>query len=83
MFSWARESRQGVAAVEAMQSKWLEALRKYGEALSRKRVEDEPAYKRWLLAKQTVWLALLAAAFLIFYLIDIMVASLDLLRDKF
>ena len=63
--------------------KSLEDLRKYGEELSRKRVEDKPAYKRWLLAKQTVWLALLAAAFLIFYLIDILQASLALIIDRF
>ena len=62
--------------------KWLQDLRGYGEELSRKRVEDEPVYKRWLLAKQTVWLALLTAAFLIFYLIDILQASLSLLRDR-
>ncbi len=73
---------QGWNVVET-ESKSLDELRKYGEELSRKRVEDEPAYKRWLLAKQTVWLALLAAAFLIFYLIDILQASLALLLDKF
>jgi len=68
--------------MEAMQPDWLEALREYGEALSRKRVEDDPVYQRWLLAKQTAWLTLLTAAFLMFYLIEIMQASLDLLRDR-
>jgi hypothetical protein len=36
------------------------------------RVEETPAYKRWQLAKQTMWLALLTVSFLIFHLIDIM-----------
>jgi hypothetical protein len=31
---------------------------------------------RWLLAKQTVWLALLVGAFLIFFLIDVMNESI-------
>ncbi len=60
----------------------LQKLRRYGEELSRKRVEDEPVYRRWLLAKQTIWLTLLTVFFLIFYLIEIMQSSLDLLRDK-
>lgn len=62
-------------------SKLFEELRRYGEELSTKRVEEELTYKRWLLAKQTVWLALLVGAFLIFYLIDILQASLSLIRD--
>jgi hypothetical protein len=32
--------------------------------------------QRWLLAKQTVWLALLVGAFLVFFLIDILNESI-------
>lgn len=68
--------------MEGAENNLLEQLRRYSEELSRKRVEDEPVYQRWLLAKQTTWLTLLTVFFLIFYLIEIMQASLDLLRDK-
>ena len=63
--------------------KSLEDLRRHTEMLSRKRVEDEPAYKHWQLAKQTVWLTLLTVFFLIFYLIDILLESLNLLTARF
>ncbi len=64
-------------------SKPLEQLRSYTEALSGKRVEDEPAYKNWQLAKQTIWLTLLVASFLIFYLVDILLESFILLTARF
>ena len=62
--------------------KSLEELHQYCVALSRKRVEDDPSYRHWQLAKQTVWLTLLTVAFLIFYLIDIMQESLALLAVR-
>lgn len=61
----------------------IEQLRRYKEALAKKRPEDEPVYKHLELAKQTTWLALLVLLFLIYYLIDIMNQTMDLLIDKF
>ena len=58
-------------------------LRGYTETLSTKRVEDDPAYKNWQLAKQTTWLTLLTISFLIFYLIEILQESLALLTARF
>lgn len=63
--------------------KSFEDLRRYSEELSKKRVEDEPAYRHWQIAKQSTWLTLLTIAFLIYYLIDIMQESLVLLVARF
>lgn len=53
------------------------------EAQEKKRMNDEIVRKRWALAKQTVWLALLACSFLIFYLIDILQQSMALLTIRY
>jgi hypothetical protein len=45
------------------------------DQLDRKRAETS---RRWQLAKQTVWLALIAGAFLIYFLLDIINESISL-----
>ena len=53
------------------------------EALEKKRMSDEIVLNRWMLAKQAVWLALLACSFLMFYLIDVMQQSMTLLAMRY
>lgn len=56
-----------------------ELLRQHSLALAAKRVEDDPATRAWHLAKRVVWMFLLAAAFLFYYLLDKMSEALSLL----
>lgn len=45
--------------------------------------KHEQVTRRWRIAKQAVWLALLAAAFLIYFLIAVMVESIDISFPSF
>jgi hypothetical protein len=45
-----------------------------------RRVEDEPAVRRWHMAKRIVWMLSLAGAFLFYYLIDKLQEALSILR---
>ena len=50
----------------------------YVQALSKRKVEDDPSVKAWQLAKQTVYLYTLIACFLIYFLIDVMTETLSI-----
>jgi hypothetical protein len=45
--------------------------------------KHEKVSRRWRIAKQTVWLALLAGAFLIYFLIAVMVESIHISFPSF
>jgi hypothetical protein len=45
--------------------------------------KHEQATRRWRIAKQAVWLALLAGAFLVYFLIAVMVESIDISFPSF
>jgi hypothetical protein len=74
----AREGRGDVA--EKIPIEGLQAIR---QAEEQRRLDGEMALNRWRLAKQTVWLALLTCAFLMFYLIDVMQQSMILLAMRY
>ena len=46
-------------------------------------MDQEVIRYRWQLAKQTVWLSLLAGSFLIFYLTDVLQQSMVLLGARY
>jgi hypothetical protein len=58
----------------------LDAIR---EAQEKRRMDGEIVLHRWRLAKQTMWLSLLACSFLMFYLIDVMQESMVLLAMRY
>jgi hypothetical protein len=45
-----------------------------------RRVEDDPAVRRWHVAKRIVWMIALAEAFLIYYLLDKLQEALSILK---
>ena len=45
--------------------------------------KHEQVSRRWRIAKQTIWLALLAGAFLVYSLIAVMVESIDISFPSF
>ena len=45
-----------------------------------RRVEDDPAVRRWHVAKRIVWMLALAEAFLIYYLLDKLQEALSILK---
>jgi hypothetical protein len=57
----------------------LEALHQHTRELANRRVENDPAVRKLLTAKQAAWLFLLACSFLLYYLIDKMQEALAIL----
>ena len=65
--------------MNAAQLKSLEDLHRYAQEVAARRPEDDPKLQKLQLAKQTVWLFLLACMFLFYYLIDKMGEALSVL----
>ena len=63
----------------AAQLKSLEDLHKYAQEVAMRHPENDPRVQKLQMAKQTVWLFLLACTFLFYYLIDKMGEALSLL----
>jgi hypothetical protein len=59
--------------------KLIAGLHRRSQELAARRVEDDPAVQKWYVAKRIVWMALLAAAFLIYYLIGKLLEALSIL----
>jgi hypothetical protein len=57
----------------------IDELRRYNRALAQKRVEDDPVTRAWYTAKRVTWMLVLAASFLIYYLLLKMLEALSLL----
>jgi hypothetical protein len=58
----------------------LADLQKYNQELANKKPEDDPVVRKLQVAKRIVWIVLLAAAFLFFYLIDKLAEALAILK---
>ena len=55
-------------------------LRRYSAELAARKVEDDPVLRRLQTAKRVVWMLLLAATFLVYYLFDKLNEALTMLR---
>ena len=53
--------------------------RQSAETAAKQRLEDDPTYRRWCVAKRVIWMSLLAGAFLFYYLIAKLGEALALL----
>ncbi len=49
------------------------------ELANKVQVGDDPAYRKWCVAKRVIWMGLLAGSFLFFYLISKMHEALTIL----
>ena len=63
-----------------MELAFAQVYEEYQQAQGKK---QEAILARWMLAKQTIWLSLLTAFFLMFYLIDILNQSMEILMHRY
>ena len=61
----------------------LAFLDAYVEQQNARSQRQQVILARWALAKQTTWLSLLTAFFLMFYLIDVMNQSMEIMMQRF
>jgi hypothetical protein len=61
-----------------VQLKTPEDVHAYVQSLGQRRVEDDPSVKAWRIAKQTTYLYVLVASFLVYFLIDAINEALSL-----
>jgi hypothetical protein len=61
-----------------VQLKTPDDVHAYVQSLGRRRVDDDPSVKAWRLAKQSTYLYVLVACFLIYFLVDAINEALSL-----
>ena len=55
-------------------------LRRHFQQLAPRREEGDPVLRRWHVAKRITWMLLLAATFLLYYLVSKLLEALTLLK---